>query len=104
MVREIHLPASLSDHNATHLNPHQMALFNNKLQELLPLFPTADHKKLEEVYHKIPGTLLKFIDPIQITKTVECREQNLQVDSSMFVAEPHSPMTDSSSVPTYVDP
>ena len=57
-----------------------MALLTNRLQELLPLFPAADHEKLKEVYRKIPGTLLKFLNPIQITNKVECQEQNLQMD------------------------
>ena len=64
-----------------------MTLLNNRLQEILPLFPAADHGKLEEVYRKIPGTLLQFIDPIPMTKKVECREQNLQVDLSIFLTD-----------------
>ena len=61
-----------------------MALLTDQLQELIPLFPESVHKKLGAIYRKIPGSLLKLIDPVYITKKLECREQNLQVNSSMY--------------------
>ena len=64
-----------------------MALLTNKLQEILPLFPDALHGKITEVYQRIPGSFVKFLDPVLITKKVECREHDLSVNSSMLVEQ-----------------
>ena len=61
-----------------------MALLTSTVQELLPFFPDALHGKLADVYHKVPGSFIKFLDPMRITKKIECREQDLRVDPSML--------------------
>ena len=61
-----------------------MALLTNTLQDLLPFFPDALHGKLADVYQKVPGSFVKFLDPMPITKKIDCREQDLRVDPSML--------------------
>ena len=60
-----------------------MALLISRLQDLLSFFPENVHHKIETIYQKIPGSLLNYLNPISINKKVECREQQLPVDSSI---------------------
>ena len=61
---------------------NKMALPESKLEEILHLLPEEIHGETKHIFAKIPGSLLKFLNPAQIKKKVECRENDLPVDSS----------------------
>ena len=59
-----------------------MALPASKLEEILHLLPEETHGKTKYIFEKIPGSLVKFLNPTHIEKKVECRESDLTVNPS----------------------
>jgi hypothetical protein len=49
----------------------------------ITLFPVDVQDKVLEIYNRIPGTILKLLDPKPITKQAECSEQDLIIEKSI---------------------
>jgi len=60
-----------------------MALPKNRLQDILSLLPEEMHGKTQNIYEKIPGSLLNYFNPASINKKVEFHERGLPLDSSI---------------------